>query len=180
MEVYFSSGQETEFELNKDEGAPNHVVGHTVVCLSHIHSPFLHPNKEMIFLRYPHLLSMTQGRISWFLTHFLDTSPLSNWKLCNSQNRFGCRVGGVPSYTRVKGMTWFHTWGKFHSLLFNVNNKSPSPDVTDSNDKGEVGVRWSPCCVCQNIMGRKNLDPQWPDTCNCLTKACPTPDLPIT
>lgn len=93
---FFSSGQEAKFELKKYEGVASNVVGHTAVSLSHTHSPFLLPNKKMIFLKYPCLLPLTQGRVSSLLL------PRANKTLCTSQNSFWSRVGYVFNYVYQK------------------------------------------------------------------------------
>lgn len=93
----------------------------------------------------------------WLKGGYPDLSPTlrvlihgANEKLCNSQNCFEPRVRHVLNYTRLKWTTWFHTWGRSHSSLLNVNKKSYSSDGPDGNHKGEIGKRWSWCHICQN------------------------------
>lgn len=96
----------------------------------------------------------------WLRGGYPDSSPIlrvllhwANEKLRNSQNRFGSRVGHVLNYTRLKGMASFHTWGRSHSLLFNVSKESYSSD--GPNHKGEIGISWSSCHVRQNIQAER-------------------------
>lgn len=70
-------------------------------CLSHTHPPMTLPNRR-ISLRYPCLLSMTQGRIPWFTTLSEYTLHRANRILCKCSNCFGFRVGWVLSHSNQR------------------------------------------------------------------------------